>query len=248
VKAAALNITLILFTMELNGNGSGGHLYSRDQKPNRPLQYYAEQSNRYFDTLDTYAPRRSKPRFSSHVIRWEWPPWLFLTGHKDHWMAFDAILPLFPTRVLNRDCRGFDVQPFGRCRVTFHYIWADAYVDIYQEFTFNASGEITFIEAWTDEDGYRPMSPAVDFWAEGPDVSRLSTRVPGLGRPDGRYQMDVLREMAVHDPDLRDLHARLQMPIVAWMFEAVRFTFQDYHGQSTRIAAVAGHPVPAGGL
>jgi len=248
VKATALTLTLILFSIEPHTPRSSPFLYARDLKPAFPPEYYAEQSNRYFNTLDTYAFEEPKPAFSSHVIRWEWPPWLFLTGHKDHWMAFDALLPLFPTRVINRDCRGFEVQPFGRCRVTFHYIWADAYVDIYQEFTFNAAGEITFIEAWTDEDGYRPMNPALDYWAQSPAVSRLSTRVPGLGRPDGRYQMDQLRTLAEDDPALQDLHARLQMPVVAWMLEAVRFTFQDYHGQSTRLAALEPSAISAGGL
>ena len=47
-------------------------------------------------------------------------------------------------------------------------------------------GEITFIEAWTDEPGFSPMNPD-DYWAEEPSVKRLSTKVPGLGSTTGRY-------------------------------------------------------------
>jgi hypothetical protein len=199
--------------------------FSRNLSPKFPAAYYAEQGNKYFDTLDSYASRASKPNYSTHVIRWEWPPWLYLTGHKDHWMTMDRLLVLYPTRVLNRDCRSFKVQPFSRCRVTFHYEWIDSYVDIYQEFTFNDYGQITFIEAWTDEPGFLPMNATIDRWAEGKAVSRLSTRVPGLGRADGRYQAIPPQHLARVDRDLRNLQIRLRVPVIAWLVESVRFTF-----------------------
>ena len=136
-------------------------------KPTFSMEYYAEQSNKYFDTLDTYAPRQSKPRYSKKVIRWEWYPWLKLTGYKSWMMKLDYFLTLYPTRVINRVCQGFSVQPFGRCHVTFIYKGNHEPVDIYEEFTFNNQGEITFIEAWTDSPDHFPTPDFSDYWAEG---------------------------------------------------------------------------------
>jgi len=201
-------------------------LYSPQLTPKFTGTYYAAEGIKYFDTLDSYAPRTSKPAYSSHVIRWEWPPWLYLTGHKAHWMAMDRLLVLFPTRVINRDCRSFPVQPFCRCRVTFHYEWIDSYVDIYEEFTFNDAGEITFIEVWTDENGLRPMTAETDFWAEAPSIRRLSTRVPGLGRPDGRHQLKSRHLPNIKDPDLLNLQMRLKVPVIAWLLETLRFSLR----------------------
>lgn len=199
--------------------------YSANTFPTKDKTYYASQSNKYFDTLDTYAPRDSKPKYSSHVIRWEWYPWLFLTGHRRWSLKLDRLLILYPTKVINRDCRGFDVQPFGRCHVTFHYLKGDHFVDIYEEFTFNDEGEITFIEAWTDEAGYGPTSPT-DYWAEDLAVKRLSTKVPGLGSPEGRYDRKKIKELSKTDPDLKNLLKRLRFPVSFWLYEAVRFAFK----------------------
>ena len=127
--------------------------------------------------------------------------------------------------MINRECRGFDVQPFGRCHVTFHYLKGDHFVDIYEEFTFNDAGEITFIEAWTDEPGFGPTSPT-DYWAEGSSVRRLSTKVPGLGSPEGRYDRKKIRELSKTDPDLKNLLKRLRFPVSFWLYEAVRFAFK----------------------
>ena len=35
-----------------------------------------------------------------------------------------------------------------------------------------------------------PMQDPADVWPEGVKVNRLSTRVPGLGKPDGRIDLD----------------------------------------------------------
>ena len=198
---------------------------STEALPTRDKAYYASESNKYFDTLDTYASRESKPKYSSHVIRWEWYPWLYLTGHRRWSLRLDRLLLLYPTKVINRDCRGFDVQPFGRCHVTFHYLKGDHLVDIYEEFTFNDKGEITFIEAWTDEPGFNPTSPS-DYWAEHSSVHRLSTKVPGLGSPAGRYDRKKIKELSKRDPDLKNLLKRLRFPVSFWLFEAVRFAFK----------------------
>ena len=198
---------------------------SKDMTPKFDLDYYANESNKYFDTLDTYASRDSKPKYSSHVIRWEWYPWLFLTAHKKWSLKLDRILLLYPTKVINRVCKGFNVQPFGRCHVTFHYLKGNHLINIYEEFTFNDRGEITFIEAWTDEPGFSPMAPD-DYWAEDLSVKRLSSKVPGLGSTSGRYDRKELKRLAKEDNDLNNLKKRLRFPVSFWLFEAVRFGFK----------------------
>ena len=133
------------------------------------------------------------PRYSPLVIRYEFPPWLLTTGYgKETMRNTNEILRAFPTDYKTIDCRSFDVQPFGRCHVVFLFGLDDKNtpVDervecpIYEEFTFNDAGEISFIEAWSDHPSYLPMDMR-DYWAEGPGVKRLSTAVPGLGRSDG---------------------------------------------------------------
>ena len=104
-------------------------------------------------------------------------------------MKLDYFLTWYPTEVINRDCRFFKAQPFARCRVTFHYLNPDSYFDIYEEFTFNNQGEITFVEAWSDHPGYLPMG-ADDFWAESKNVKRISWKVPGLGSENGEYNKE----------------------------------------------------------
>ena len=192
--------------------------------PKFSADYYADQSNKYFDTLDSYASRKSKPKYSKNVIRWEWYPWLKLTGFKKLFMNFDYFLTWYPTKVVNRECRGFDVQPFGRCHVRFEYKNPKHNVDIYEEFTFNDQGEITFIEAWTDEPGFWPMSDPNDYWAEG-IVNRLSTRVPGLGSSNGlvRLRNPHLKKLAKSDPEVKDLFKRLRNPAYWWTVELFRF-------------------------
>ena len=74
-------------------------------------------------------------------------------------MKLDVLLKLYPTEVIDRDCRFFEVQPFTRCRVVFNYKRKNTFVPIYEEFTFNDRGEISFIEAWTDQDKLLPMDP-----------------------------------------------------------------------------------------
>ena len=198
---------------------------STDLTPKFSLEYYAEQSDKYFDTLDTYAPRDSKPSYSKKVIRWEWHPWLKLTGYKSWMMKLDYFLTLYPTKVINRVCQGFHVQPFGRCHVTFIYKGNHAPVDIYEEFTFNNQGEITFIEAWTDSPEYFPTPDFSDYWAQGDEINRMSTKVPGLGNSNGLIdrKSEAFKRAAESDPDLKDLQKRLKNPLYFWMKELFRF-------------------------
>lgn len=218
---------IIILLASYSSFASKGDL-ARSLSPKFSLSYYADQSNKYFDTLDTYADRSSKPKYSSHVIRWEWYPWLYLTGFRRFSMKLDRLLILYPTKVINRDCRGFKVQPFGRCRVTFHYEKPDEYIDIYEEFTFNDQGEVTFIEAWSDLPGYMPMDPDIDFWAEGESVKRLSTKVPGLGSENGRLHRKSLRKSAKKDKDLKNLLKRLRLPVTHWIYEGIRFLIKGH--------------------
>ena len=114
---------LLIALISVSGNllGKERQYYSTELKPQFSLDYYAKQSDKYFDTLDSYADRKSKPLYGKTIIRWEWLPWLKLTGYKRFFMKFDYFLTWYPTRVINRVCKGFDVQPFGRCHVSFEY-------------------------------------------------------------------------------------------------------------------------------
>ena len=181
--------------------------------PTQAEAYYIDQSLRYFDTLDASADPESEPTYAERVARWEWPPWLLLTGYgREFTLQIDeVVLAAIPgTTVPERDCRAFDVQPFGRCIVRFDYDGRSC--PIYEEFTFNDAGEVTFVEAWSDLPGLRPTDADLDPWAEGEGVPRLSTRIPGLGTETG--WIDPLgEEMTLAgetDPEVADFAARTQ--------------------------------------
>jgi hypothetical protein len=189
--------------------------------------YYAQVSSLYFDTMDYTVDLEAPPPYSELVARWEWPPWLKLTAFgRENIETADALLALYPSVVLERDCRAFDVQPFGRCRVVFYY---DAHegrgCPIYEEFTFNQTGEVTFIEAWSDQESLLPMA-ADDLWAEGDEVSRLSTRVPGLGTSTGLIDLEgyAMTAAAETDPDLADFLARALDWHQTWLDELANST------------------------
>ena len=177
--------------------------------PTRPGAYYVDQAQRYFDGLDESADPASVATYSTRVARWEWPPWLYLTGYGAEDMAAldETVKAATPATIPDRDCRAFDVQPFARCRVSFAY--AGGPCPIYEEFTFNDQGEITFIEAWSDLPGLRPMADA-DTWAEADGVHRLSAKVPGLGNATGLIDPESpgMAEAAAADPELADFVAR----------------------------------------
>ena len=60
------------------------------------------------------------------------------------------------------------------------------------------TGEITFIEAWTDEPGFGPTTPS-DYWAEGGTINRLSTKGSWFGLTDGRYDRRKIKELSKTD-------------------------------------------------
>ncbi len=188
-------------------------------RPTRPPEHYVAQANLYFDTLDTRMDPSRVPTYSALVARWEWPPWYFLTGWERDGMVAQTRLALFaePSTVPTRDCRAFLVQPFARCRVSFQY--SRGACPIYEEFTFNDQGEVTFIEAWSDLPGMRPTEDPADPWALAPGIRRLSTRVPGLGSPTVRIDPTApwSVEAGARDPQLADFFRRTQSFTTSWL-------------------------------
>lgn len=187
--------------------------------PQQPPEHYVEQAQRYFDTLDTSAAGSAIPNYAPLVARWELPPWLWLTGFgRDNMiLTTDLALSLDPSTVPTRDCRAFSVQPFARCYVVFEY--AEGPCPIYEEFVFNDAGQMTFIEAWSDQPGLLPMPDEADRWAEGSDVRRLSTRIPGLGSPTGLIDLDseAMQRAASEDPEIADFVRRAEDFWPAWL-------------------------------
>lgn len=193
-------------------------------RPTKPAAYYVGQANKYFDTLDTSADRGSKPTYSVLVARWEWPPWLKLTGiGRDQLHKLDeGVLLVTPATVPTRDCRFFDHQPFARCHVTFDYPGAgQGKCPIYEEFTFNDRGEVTFVEAWSNLPGKLPTTVGSDRWAEGAGVHRLSTKVPGLGNAEGLIDLEAawMEEAARRDADVADFLKRARSFASWWLKE-----------------------------
>jgi hypothetical protein len=200
--------------------------------PTMPADHYVAQAERYFDTLDTSAAPDSMPDYALQVARWEWPPWLLLTGlGRDDMIETATLLrSVDPSTVPVRDCRAFDVQPFARCVVEFEY--EKGRCPIYEEFVFNDAGEVTFIEAWSHRPALRPQS-GEDPWVEREDIGRLSTRVPGLGTPSGRVALESqwMRDAAARDTDVADFSRRAVDWWSAW-YDEVASAAPDYfdHG------------------
>jgi hypothetical protein len=190
--------------------------------PKQTPAYYVEQAHMYFDRLDMTTDPDLAPNYSERSVRWEWAPWLKLTGYtREGMLGADLAARLYTSTVPERDCRAFDVQPFARCYVRFLY--AEGYCGIYEEFTFNDQGEMTFIEAWSDMPEYLPMADPADTWAEGPHVNRLSTRVPGLGGETGLIDPTSaeMTRAGERDADVADLALRTQDFYSAWLDERV---------------------------
>lgn len=199
-------------------------------EPTMPEAYYIAQSSAYFDTMDYNADLDVEMPYAEHVVRWEWPPWLLLTAFgQDNIESTDTFLRLYPSVVPERECYAFDQQPFGRCRVVFYYDdHGGLPCPIYEEFTFNDAGEITFIEAWSDVPGLRPMDPATDPWGEV-EMYRLSTEVPGLGTPSGQLSLDSdeMAEAAEENADVAELVYRASDWYTTWL-EAYSDAGEDF--------------------
>jgi hypothetical protein len=196
--------------------------YSTVLSPKQSPGYYTNQGVKYFRTMESSVPISVKPNYSDLVVRWEWHPWLLLTGYKRRNMInTDILLKLYPTKYNLLHCRSFEVQPFCRCHVVFNY--SGKLIPIYEEFTFNDQGEITFIEAWSDYPSLLPMK-ASDYWAEGDSVNRLSTRVPGLGNATGRINPKAqwMKNAAAKDTVLADMLHRIKHPFSTYVKELIK--------------------------
>lgn len=202
---------------------------STNLSPKFPAEYYAEQGVKYFQTMQSDISIKVQPNYSDLVIRWEWPPWLLLTGfRKTGLITTDVMLKLNPTKYELLDCRGFELQPFCRCHVVFNY--GGTLCPIYEEFTFNDQGEMTFIEAWSDYESLLPMTSGADnLWDEQEywgmkEVNRLSTKVPGLGNSSGRIDLysPCMNEAAEKDKDIAELQMRAKDANKFWMQELIK--------------------------
>ena len=213
---------------------------SSNLSPKFPATYYAEQGTKYFQTMQSDISVKVQPEYSDLVIRWEWPPWMLLTGfRKTALIATDVMLKLNPTKYNMLDCRGFDTQPFCRCHVVFNY--SETPCPIYEEFTFNDQGQITFIEAWSDYESLLPMTSGSDsLWDEQEywgmkEVNRLSTKVPGLGNATGRIDIysNCMNEAAEKDKDIAELQKRSKDANRFWMQELIKHNKEISRGCET---------------
>ena len=118
--------------------------------------------------------------------------------------------------------------PFARCVVSFEY--DEGPCPVYEEFTFNDAGEMTFIEAWSDLPGLRPTSDD-DRWGEASDFPRLANRIPGLGNATGTIDLesDAMREAAAADPDVASFALRAENWRRHW-FEELQNAQADFFG------------------
>ncbi len=191
---------------------------SLEARATRPAEHYLAQAELYFDTLDSRGDPEIVPDYAPGVARWEWPPWLYLTGIGAEQMVVltRAAHRADPSTVEERDCRFFETQPFARCYVNFVYEGGGC--PIYEEFTYNDAGQMTFLEAWSVLPGLGPVDYDADPWAEGPDVHRLSTRLPGLGSPSGALDLEseAMQAAAEADEEVADFVWRAQNFAVAW--------------------------------
>jgi hypothetical protein len=193
--------------------------------PTQTPSYYILQGNKYFDALDRSAPDASQPIYAENVARWEWPPWLKLTGYtRTQMQGTDKLVKTqAPAVVSHRDCRYFAVQPFCRCRVSFDYDnqGGGKGCAIYEEFVFNDAGEITFVEAWSDLPGRLPFTDKADLWGEGPGVHRMSAKIPGLGKADGKIDPAgaAMALAASQDAEIADFAARARDFWASWLDE-----------------------------
>jgi hypothetical protein len=104
---------------------------------------------------------------------------------------------------------------------------------IYEEFTFNDAGEMTFIEAWSDLPDLRPQENPEDPWGEQTSLGRLSTRVPGLGASDGTLDLEsaAMLQASQEDSQVADFAMRASDWATYW-FEALAASDEDFfaHG------------------
>jgi hypothetical protein len=220
-----MRIWVTLALVGCSGVCGGDDAPSTCVEPTLAPEYYVEQAHKYFNTMDYNEDMDDGPEYSELVARWEWPPWLKLTAYtEENILATDAMLRLYPSVIPERECLFFETQPFARCKVVFYYddsAHEGRGCPIYEEFVFNETGEMTWVEAWSDVDGLRPFDPDADPWAEDEDFDRLSSRIPGLGKPDGRIDLngEAMNSAASTDEDVADFQVRANDWLDTWLAE-----------------------------
>lgn len=203
--------------------------------PTRPASYYLEQCDLYFDSIQSLSytpkPHRNKfPKYAKNVARWEWSPWLMLTSFgRRNLISIDKVIRLYPCICVDRSFRLFTTQPYVRCLVTLFYgaevNKRELGLHIYEEFTFNDEGEMTFIEAWLCEEGLQLGSLDDEGWPVDEEaIRRLSTLLPGLGSASGEIDMKstaFLQACQTH-PEVEDYRQRVRYFYSALVRELVQ--------------------------
>ena len=175
--------------------------FSTDLSPNQPADFYIARADAYFNLISgkdhqgkNLPSNFLKPEYSKFMVRWEWEPWLLLTGKNsgwsEEWELIDSAIALtLPNSISDRKYRFSTLNPFVRAVVDIKFGGSNQVLRIYEEFTFNTVGEITFMEAWSYDDPALCMDAFhsnVTFknnihWPERSSIYRLSTLIPGLG-------------------------------------------------------------------
>jgi hypothetical protein len=159
----------------------------------------------YFQQFDGL----SYPDYVFLVARWEWPPWLLLTGFGEAGLYLsDSAIRLYPCVVEEREHRYFNKNPFVRSLVTFYYNHnKENPIRIYEEFTFNSKGEMTFIEAWSAD---LLTARDSDNWPTFDAVKRLSVKIPGLRNSSRSIDLNSVyfKRAARKDEDVKNFRDR----------------------------------------
>jgi len=165
-------------------------------KPKYSPEYYKLQCDLYFTHLESRIADRVEFYCSLTCVRWEWPPWDLLTGQGMINIMYADMVDRDQNEciVAERNIRFYDVQPFGRAIITIYYgdnIKTRQHpIKIYEEFTFNDFGQVTFIEAWScQQSEYLPGFDAEGWPIEIP--TRLSYLIPGLGHITGEINVNT---------------------------------------------------------
>ncbi|KAJ1625021.1 hypothetical protein T492DRAFT_1042876 [Pavlovales sp. CCMP2436] len=239
--------------------GTTGALASCLQ-PTQSARAYLRQADLYFNSVDPelYNPLDSPttlgyPNYSPTAMRWEWPPWLLLTAFtKDQFIVVDGIdrkESPFSVPKVNRECKYYNSSPFVRCAVnlwstgvnrTTLESWPTSSVTcgctIWEEFTFNNDGEVTFVEAWSHS---------------LPKSARMSARIPGLGQPSGAIDPNdgvVWDPIAAVQPDVATLHARAQNLVTQGASIALTYSsLNGMEGSGVEWEMIAGCAVDSAG-
>ena len=202
-------------------------LYSNSVVPNKDESYYINQANTYFSFLETTSKDHIEPNYSPSLIRWEWEPWLILTGLNDErTLIIDSLIrETGKCECLDRELVFYNTNPFVRCRVTFYYGENKTPIKIYEEFTFDGSGNISFIEAWYDVEDNKLQIPEREFdgWPKFCSVKRLSNLIPGYNKTDFILVLEsseMISQAELYD-DVKNFKSRAEKFAVSLFAELV---------------------------